>query len=255
MTKQILCALAAAAATACGGATSPAAPSMFSSFALAAGPVTDAFEYYYAPDDTVNVAWQEAYHRWAIDALRVAPTRRIRYNKYKSREHMGSVINVSNVNGFANGDTFEIHTIWPTDNHEVVHLYSAAFGRTVALWSEGLAVAFQTNPPSGDLTPRWSSVPLDELVRRYHADGRLLPISDLLTTTDFRRFADTITYPEAGSFTRFVIDTCGLDGVKQMFAAVGTSATADVVRSQFEAICGRSIAAAEQAWLTRLDLR
>lgn len=254
MTKHIIFALAAAAVTACGSAT-PSGPSAFSTFALGAGPVTDAFEYRHAPDDTVNVEWQEVYHRWAIEALGIAPPRRIRYNKYKSREHMGSLIGVNNTNGFANGDTFEIHTIWPTDNHEVVHLYSASFGRTVALWSEGFAVAHQTNPPAGDLTPRWSGVALDDLVRRYHADGRFVSISQLLTTTDFRRFADTITYPEAGSFTRFVIGTCGLDGMKRMFGAVNTSASAEAVRTQFEAICGRSIETAEQSWLAGLGVR
>ena len=254
MMKKIVVGGLAVAASACSGG-SAMAPSTLPSIGLATGQVTEAFEYRYAPDDSVNVSWQEAYHRWAVEALQVAPPRRIRYNKYKSREHMGSVIGVGNTNGFANAETFEFHTIWPIDNHEVVHLYSAAFGRTVALWSEGLAVAFQTNPQGGDLSPHWSGVLLDDWVRRFHAEGRLIAISDLLTTADFRRFDDSVTYPEAGSFTRFVIDTCGLQGMKQMFGAVATGASADIVRMQFQAICGRSIEAAEQAWLTALDVR
>ena len=50
-------------------------------------------------------------------------TRRITYNKYFHRAHMGEVSGVSNTNVYADAASFAIHTIWPRDNHEVVHLY------------------------------------------------------------------------------------------------------------------------------------
>ena len=201
MNARTLCWLAAVAAPACG--SSPAAPSAFTDFALAVGPVTDAYEYRYAPNDSVDVQWQETYHRWAVEALDVTVPRRIRYNKYQSRAHMESLTGIGNTNGIAKADTFEIHTIWPRDNHEVVHLYSSVFGRPVALWTEGLAVAFQTDPAAGNLVPRWSGVALDDHARRFRADGRLIPIVELLTTSGFRQFDPDTTYPEAGSFMRF----------------------------------------------------
>ena len=253
MKTRTLCWLAAVASAACG--SSPAAPSAFTDLALGVGPVTDAFEYRYAPNDSVDVQWQETYHRWAVEALNITVPRRIRYNKYQSRAHMESLIGVGNTNGFANADTFEIHTIWPRDNHEVVHLYSSVFGRPVALWSEGLAVALQTDPAAGDLVPRWSGVALDDHARRFRADGRLIPIPELLTTSGFRRFDPNTSYPEAGSFMRFILDTCGLAGVTRFYATGAVQDSAASVASQFEAACGRSIGSTEQAWLVKLESR
>jgi hypothetical protein len=244
---------AAAAATACSG--TPTRPSAIGALGLGLTATTDAFEYWQAPNDSIEVTWQETYHRWAIEALAIAAPRRIRYNKYQNRDHMQALIGVGNTNGFADAASFEIHTIWSHDNHEVVHLYSSAFGRPVALWSEGLAVAFQTDPAAGHLEPRWSGVPLDDSARQLRASGRLIPIGELLTTAGFRRFDSNVSYPEAGSFTRYVLSTCGLDGVKRLFGAGAVADSADSVAAQFEAACHHSIAAAEQAWLAALETR
>jgi hypothetical protein len=249
-------ALAIVAATACTspGCSTPTSPSSsFELLQLAVGAETAAFEYRYAPGDSVDVEWQEGYHRWAIAALDLPAPRRIRYNKYRSREHMGSLIGNGGTNGFADAERFEIHTIWPRDNHEVVHLYSSAFGRPVALWSEGLAVAFQTDPASGDLLPRWNRVPVDDHARAFRAQGRLIPTAELLTTAGFRRFDANVTYPQAGSFVRFVLDTCGLGGVKRLFASGSSSDTADSVTAQYESACGQTLQDTEAAWLRRLE--
>jgi hypothetical protein len=226
---------------------------LFDVLGLGLRTTTEAFEYWHAPGDSIDVAWQEAYHRWAIEALEIAAPRRIRYNKYQDRAHMETLTGFANINGIANAETFEIHTIWSRDNHEVVHLYSSAFGRTVALWSEGLAVAFQTDPAAGRMEPRWSGVPLDTWARQFRASGRLLPIADLLTTAGFRQFDPDVTYPQAGSFMRYILATCGLDGVKRLFAAGATGDAADGVATTFEAACHRSIVDAEQGWLAALD--
>jgi hypothetical protein len=253
MTRQALTWFVIAVTTAC--ADSPTGPSTFDALGLGLATTTSAFEYWHAPNDSIEVAWQETYHRWAVDALAIATPRSIRYNKYQNRAHMEALINVGNANAWANGETFEIHTIFSRDNHEVVHLYSSAFGRPVAFWSEGLAVSFQTDPPAGNLVPRWSGVSLDDWVRRFRADGRLIPVAELLTTVGFRQFDPNVTYPEAGSFVRYVLSTCGLDGVKRLFGTGAVNDSADSVMAQFEAACHRPLLAAEQAWLAALDIR
>jgi hypothetical protein len=252
-TRSLSWLLLSLAAAACGA--SPAAPSEFSGLGLGLAAATDAFEYWRTPNDSIEVSWQETYHRWAIAELQIDAPRRIRYNKYQNRAHMEALIGVGNTNGFANGETFEIHTIWSRDNHEVVHLYSSVFGRAVALWSEGLAVALQTDPAAGSFVPRWSGVPIDDLARQFRGTGRLVSIAEMLTTAGFRRFDPNVTYPEAGSFTRYVLSTCGLDGVKRLFATGAAADSADSVAAQFETACQRSIAAAEQGWLASLDAR
>jgi hypothetical protein len=247
--REICCVLALAA-----GCSSPAGPaSTFTSFALLTAAETAAFEYRHAANDTIDVAWQEAFHAWATEALGVTVDRRIRYNKYQSRSHMGELIGKSDTNAFADPERFEIHTIWPRDNHEVIHLYSSRWGRTVALWSEGLAVAFQTDPVAGDLEPRWSQVALHERARQFRAQGTLIPIAALLTTSGFRSFDPNVTYPQSGSFMRHILATCGLEGVRRLFAGGTPTDGASAVMAQFEAACGLSIGDAEAAWLSMLD--
>jgi hypothetical protein len=239
-----------ALACGCGTPTEPGSPE---ATALGQRIATAAFEFRYAASDRVDVEWQEQYHAWATAALGVSVPRRIVYNKYLSRAHMGSLTGNGNTNAYADGDRYEIHTIWPRDNHEVVHLYSSAWGRPVALWSEGLAVAYQTDPVAGDLVPRWSRVPLDDHARQFLQQGRLIAIADLATTAGFRRFDSNVTYPQAGSFVRFVIARCGLEGVRRLFASGSVGDSESAVRTQFAAACGIGLDEVESSWRRMLD--
>jgi hypothetical protein len=248
---RFLTASLALALVGCGG--SPTSPS--TGLSLGRRIDTPAIVFHFSANDTVDVDWQEAYDTWAVAALQVSVTRQISYNKYLSRSHMGDLTGNYNTNGFANPETFEIHTLWPRDNHEVVHLYSSLFGRPVARWNEGLAVAFQTNPPSGDFVPRWSGTPVHDLARQFRQSGRLIAIADLLATNDFRRFDPNVTYPEAGSFVRFVLDTYGLETLKRLFGLGNASNSPDVVRQQFQTVYGRPIADVEIDWWAMLDTR
>jgi hypothetical protein len=251
MTSYQGTAMLAVAAVMAFGCSTPTAPEDPDTLALGRSITTEAFEYRFSADDVVSVDWQEAYHQWAIAELDVTP-RRIRYNKYLSREHMRAHTGTGNANAFANPDRYEIHTIWSSDNHEVVHLYSLEWGRTVALWSEGLAVSYQVDPARGIFVPRWSGVPLDDRARQFLQDGRLIPISDLLTTADFRRFDPNVTYPEAGSFMLAIRSTCGLEGVRRLFRSGAVEDSAESVRQKFVAACGRTIDDLEAGWRAML---
>jgi hypothetical protein len=201
----------------------------------------------------VDATWQQAYHEWAVGVLGVTIGRRIVYNKYFDRMHMGEIVGVSNTNAYADPAQFAIHTIWPRDNHEVVHLYASTFGSPVALFGEGFAVAHQVDPVGGDLTPRWSGTSLHAHARTFRSQGRLIRIADLIQTSDFRRFDSNVTYPEAGSFVRFLIDRDGLERMKSLFARGGANDSVSAVRQAFESVYRRSIDVVEQEWLDMLS--
>lgn len=240
---------AAAVTLGCGGG-SPVAPS-------AGDQLTERIEtahyvFLYSAGDRVDAEWQETYYVWASGALGVNPARKIEYRKYRDRAHMGRLTGNSSTNGYADAASFTIHTLWPTDNHEVVHLYSLEWGSPVALFSEGFAVAHSTNPATGDLRAKWNGTPVHDAARQLRAAGRLVTITELATTASFRRFDPNVTYPEAGSFVRFLIDREGLDRMKAIFGQLGANDSLDRVRAVVLTVYGRSLQDLETLWLDEL---
>jgi hypothetical protein len=235
---------------ACGG--SPTSPS---SVPLSQSLETASYLFQYAEGDGVDTDWQERYHAWAIQALQVSVSRRIVYNKYMSLSHMGQLTGTYGTNAFANREAFAVHTLWRTDNHEVIHLFGSLFGNPVALWSEGMAVAFQMNAPGGDYSARWNGTPVHAAARQFRQQGRLVPIADLLETNSFRRFDSNVTYPQAGSFVRYLLDTYGLETWKRLYGLGGPADTAAAVREHFESIYGLTITAVEADWLAVIETR
>ena len=185
--------------------------------------------------DTINTEWQERYHAWATATLNVTPRQKILYNRYTSRAHMQAVIGVGNTNAFADPGSYAIHTIWPIDNHEVVHLFTSTWGSPVALVNEGMAVAFQIDP-ARDLVPRWSGTPLHDLTRQFRQQGRFVPLAGLTETAAWRNQDPNVAYPESGSFMRWLIDEHALDRIRALNArAAGPNEGAAGVRAAFQA--------------------
>jgi hypothetical protein len=110
-----------ALAAACGG--SPAEPSA-GLLSLPLANETETMRYYHEPSDTVDVARQEPFNAWAIGRLGIVLPQKVEYRKYVSCESMGRYAGNGNTNGFAEPSLWRFHTIWPFDNHEVVHVYT-----------------------------------------------------------------------------------------------------------------------------------
>ncbi len=210
------------------------------------------YQFRAAAGDTVDIAWQEQYHAWVTAALDTPAKRHIVYNKYTSRAHMQSVVGVGNTNAYAERTTYAIHTLWPRDNHEVVHLLTSGWGDPVALVNEGVAVAFQIDP-TRDLTPRWSGAALHDLARQFEQQGRLMPMARVLETAMWRAEDPNVIYPVSGSFMRWLIDARGLAAVRRLYArAAGPSEPGAGVRAAFTEVFGESIEMLEAAWLEKL---
>ena len=241
----------AALSEACGGSGSSTSPTQ------SALPVTSesvSFRYHASAGDTIDANWQEIYHAWAVAKLGVQVPQKIDYYKYRTRQDMGDHTGKYNTNGFAEPAKFEIHTLWPTDNHEVVHIYTALIGRPSDFFNEGIAVAFQTDPPANNFDSVFNGQPVHQACRQYLQLGTLaLPLDRVVTTSDFRAISDEVlSYREAGSFMRFVLDTYGVDRVREFFRISTRDDTLSTIKQRFAAAIGVSLDSAEDAWTTRL---
>ncbi len=238
---------------ACG---SPTAPSP-SGPPLSEHVSTAHFDFHWSAGDPVNTEWQVAFHEWATRELQVTITRRISYSKYLSPAHMLALhYGPGDVNAWADPDLFTLHTIWPTDNHEVIHLYASTIGRATPLLNEGLAVAYQVDPVRGDMTPRWNNRHVHDVSAGWRRQGRLVPLGQLLTSSQFLAVDGQITYPAGGSFVRFLLDTQGgVPPIRALFSRATIHDAPETTRRHLEAVYGKTLEALEAEWHALLDAR
>ena len=238
-------------AIACG--KSPTAPSPPTS-SLPLASETAWMLYYHEPADTVDVPQQEAFNAWAIERLGIALPQKVEYRKYLSRQEMARYTGNGNTNGFAEPSLWRFHTIWPFDNHEVVHVYTAILGRPSDFFNEGIAVSFQTNPARGDFTVRFNGQQVHEACRGYlQADTLPLPLNRYVTTSGFRSITDQVlSYRMAGSFVLHLTERFGLPDVLRFFQTSNRDETVDAIRTRFRNVFGASLEDAESTWLVVL---
>ncbi|MFL5541617.1 MAG: hypothetical protein ACJ8J0_21695, partial [Longimicrobiaceae bacterium] len=153
-------------------------------------------------------------------------------------------------NGIAYPDRYEVHTIWPRDGHETVHVVLiAALGSGPVLFDEGVAVACQVDPVAGDFVPRWNGHGVHDLAREAWVQGHVPPLADLIASeSSFRGFPEEVAYPLAGSFVRWLIDTRGVEPAKRIFREMRRPDDAATVRTKFRAIYGIELDDAWNEW-------
>jgi len=245
------CLVTAGLAAACNGG-SPTAPTATTPLPLVRETAT--MRYYHEAGDTIDVDWQEAFNEWATERLGVHPPRPIEYRKYFSRETMGRYTGKFDTNGFAEPELWRFHTIWPTDNHEIVHLFVSMIGRPSDFFNEGIAVSFQTNAPRGDFMVRFNGQPVHGACRGYLTAGTLpLPLSRYVTTDGFRGIHDSVlSYRMAGSFVLYLTERFGLPAVLDSFRGATRDDALPTIRARMLAAFGVPLEDAEAGWLEML---
>jgi len=218
---------------------------------------TAGMRYYYAAGDTIDVDWQETYNSWAIERIGVRPPQPIEYYKYRSRSDMGDHIGVSSTNGYSEPELFRIHSIWSTDNHEVVHVLSALIGRPSDFFNEGFAVSFQTDPKRGDFSVRFNGAQVHDACRDYRLSGAMPhPLANYVTTNGFRSIQDsTMSYRMAGSFMLHLTERFGLPSVLEFLRGDGRNESLATIQARMRSVFGVSLEDAESTWLQMLAAR
>ena len=231
---------------------SPTSPSGSSSLPFVSETATT--RYYYEPGDTVDVERQEQFNTWAIERLAIALPQKVEYRKYFSRAAMGRYTGNSSTNGFAEPSLWRFHTIWPFDNHEVVHVYTAVIGRPSDFFNEGIAVSFQTDPARGDFTVNFNGQQVHAACRVNLQTGTLpLPVSRYATSSSFRSISDsTLSYRFAGSFVLHMTERFGLSAVLQFLRTNNRDETLDAIRARIQSVFGVSLENIESSWLAML---
>ena len=230
----------------------PFTPWIWEDLALSEVTETENFIFHYSPGDNVQFQRQEAFHTWTINQLGITCFKKIDYYKYRDRGHMVTFTG-KEANGWADPDNFAIHSIWDWDNHECTHCYTALIGRPSDFFNEGIAVAMSTDPFNSDFEARWRNESVHFWARQFKDEGVLIPLDNLLETDNFRSYKDEITYPESGSFVRYLIDKYGFEKMKNLFELGNRDDPIEAIKQTFESVYGFPLNAVENDWLLFID--
>lgn len=222
------------------------------------------FIFHYEPGDEIWVARSEAFHEWAVGYLDVTPWKKIDFYKFRTVEDLVAALGFR-VGGMAFPEDFALITTYSWHNHECFHLYNSLFCEfpTIRLFEEGMVVAHEFDPFNNVWVSQWNRMPLEEpyiyseMILDHRANNRLLSIEDLLVSQAFNDACIThgyrLVYDEAGMFVSYVIETYGLEKMKEVFCAVQYNDSLNTILTQFELVLGVSVQDAEAAWLDNLD--
>lgn len=202
------------------------------------------FIYYTQPGQSIP-DWAAELHEFTYakvaELFPAARAPKIEYYRYPSQINLGRAFGHS-WKGYATqtDEGSAVHSLQSCHPHEVIHAITFAIGRPPALFEEGVAVAYD-----------WRFA-LDEgdvhaLARGKLVQQKLLPLYSFLTTREFQAFDSLTVYVEAGSFVKYLIDTCGPGKMRSLFALPRHS-DLQGIETAFQEIYGQSISEMESEW-------
>lgn len=142
--------------------------------------------------------------------------------------------------------------------HELTHILMRELGDPPAMFNEGFAVylaeRFGADALAGLGSPGKT---VDQVAARDHEAGRLFPLAELFAFTEIgsRPSRPGISYPQAASFAKFLIEEFGLGAFLDAYRAMGGDGEPDTIRRNeviLEKTFGEKLGALESAWLAKL---
>lgn len=143
--------------------------------------------------------------------------------------------------------------------HELAHILSGQIGEPPALFNEGFAVYISEKLGADAL--RYLGSPgkkVDDVTRALLAKGALIPLDELLSFTDIgpEESKPPISYPEAASFVKYLLDSQGPERFRRAFRELHNSGDAEMLRKNKEAlsvIYGKAFSQVQGQWLNSLN--
>ena len=209
------------------------------------------FEYYFSETDAdiIDTTWQEEYFLWFMEELDLDPNLKLEYRKYRDRAHLEKVTG-KETNGFAEVGTNKFHTIWKIDSHESVHsIVTMLMGHPPPLFNEGIAVAYQADYFQPGFIPGWNGQDFHVLSKSFLDNGSIPSLDNLLSANTFFDISADVTYPVAGSFVRYLIDTYGIYEMKDFINLSDFEDSKSQIRIDFQNAYGFSIDDAWNEWI------
>jgi hypothetical protein len=138
---------------------------------------------------------------------------------------------LTGIRGNAHRSGKVIHSIWPSDRHEIVHVFADAWGDPPALLAEGIAVW---------ISGAWQDQPVKAAAKKILQEERWIPLGEIFRTVDFRQHPDRVTYGIAGAFVGYLLETRDRAVLKGLYGGLRNGAPLDQNLAVWQAVLGMS---------------
>ena len=204
-------------------------------------------------------ALQEDCYRFISSCLSTEASGKIHYHFFDTPQEVGKQYAITHdndddepCNGFALPETsskdganhiFAVYneTVKCTGFHEDAHILSYTLGRPQSQFiREGLAMFFDRY---------WWGIDNTAWTRWYLKEGKLPSIAKLLENDAFNTYADTLTYPIAGSFTEYLIARFGMERYIDFYKACR-----DDAERAFQAVFSIPVVLLEESFIRHIQV-
>lgn len=142
--------------------------------------------------------------------------------------------------------------------HELTHILAGQLGDPPAMFNEGFAV--YVSELMGADALKFLGAPgmrIDQAVVAHRQAGKFIPLEELFTLTDIgpEESRPEISYPEAASVVKYLIEKYGLEKFRGAYKSLENSSNAAVIRKNkqtFRGIYGKLPTELEPEWLSAL---
>ena len=142
--------------------------------------------------------------------------------------------------------------------HELTHILASKLGNPPAIFNEGFAVYMSERLGADALKYLGSpGKTIDRTTQEYLRDGKLINLEELIKFTEIGSEKSNwrISYPEAASFVKYLIETYGIEKFRKAYQQTKSSDDANEVRKNADIlmrIYGKPLAEIEREWLAKL---
>jgi hypothetical protein len=142
--------------------------------------------------------------------------------------------------------------------HELTHILAGKLGSPPAMFNEGFAVYMSERLGADAL--KYLGAPgktVDRTTQEYLRDGKLINLEELIKFTEIGSEESKwrISYPEAASFVKYLLETYGIEKFREAYQQTKSSDGANDVKKNVEIlmrIYGKPLSQIESEWKSKL---
>jgi hypothetical protein len=191
---------------------------------------------------------QETIYCHILSYLGLKNHRMINYFLYPTNQIKGSMMG-DDGNGNTNREKFEIHAVYNEEvkcvgAHEDTHLLSLPLGLSVKLFREGLAEF---------MSETWHGKTHDIWANKFLNEKKIPKLSKIIDDAEWDKVSDLISYPCAGSFIKYLIESLGKEKFINIYKRINKNKCSAENLATILAVSGKSLDQLEDEWKDKLQ--